>query len=287
MTDLRIVGGALPPQFQDGCDPRRRDCPPVCHVVFFVVGHQICEGEAVVCGDEVDARAGAAATGLRTDPDDPVSRDANSAPGLLGCAPPVVTHSVAVFPVPLGPQNPEIADLVTAPRRCPTVRRSASPDSPPDPVAPDRRTPRAGPRQNLAGQCRGQVEPESVDVHLEHPVPQRIHDQLERVRIAGVETVAGAGEVLVVAQIAVEQAVVGGIVDAPEVQRGPEVIASAVVADTSRITSMPASWKAFTMCGIPPPRCRRLASRRTGSAARRIRPCCAPSNYAIRRSISR
>ena len=41
----------------------------------------------------------------------------------------------------------------------------------------------------------------------------------------GVEAVAGAGEVLVVAEITVEQTVVGGVVDAAEVQGGAEVIA--------------------------------------------------------------
>ena len=44
----------------------------------------------------------------------------------------------------------------------------------------------------------------------------------------GVETVAGAGEILVQPQVAVEQPVVGGVVDAAEVDRRPEVVASAV-----------------------------------------------------------
>ena len=43
----------------------------------------------------------------------------------------------------------------------------------------------------------GQVEAETVDMHLQHPVPQRVHDQLQGVRVAGVEAVAGSGEVLV------------------------------------------------------------------------------------------
>ena len=28
-------------------------------------------------------------------------------------------------------------------------------------------------------QCRRQVEPEPVDVHLQHPVPQAVHDELQ------------------------------------------------------------------------------------------------------------
>ena len=36
----------------------------------------------------------------------------------------------------------------------------------------------------LAGQGGGEVEPEAVDVHLGHPVPQRVHDQPQRQRAA-------------------------------------------------------------------------------------------------------
>ena len=71
----------------------------------------------------------------------------------------------------------------------------------------------------------GQVEAEAVDVHLGHPVAQRVHDQLQRVRVAGVEAVAGAGEILVQPQILVDQPVVGGVVDAAEVDRRAEVVA--------------------------------------------------------------
>ena len=77
----------------------------------------------------------------------------------------------------------------------------------------------------LPGQRRGQVEAEAVDVHLQHPVPQRVHDQLQRVRVAGVEAVAGAGEVLVELQVPVEESVVRGVVDAAEVDRRTEVVA--------------------------------------------------------------
>src|SRR3546814_9384977 len=44
----------------------------------------------------------------------------------------------------------------------------------------------------LAGQGRRQVEAEPVDVHLGHPVAQRVHDQLQRVGVSHVEAVRSA-----------------------------------------------------------------------------------------------
>ena len=62
-------------------------------------------------------------------------------------------------------------------------------------------------------------------MHLDHPVPQRIHDQLQRVRVADVEAVSGAGVVQVVPLIVVDQSVVGGVVDPAHRQRRPQVVA--------------------------------------------------------------
>jgi hypothetical protein len=45
----------------------------------------------------------------------------------------------------------------------------------------------------LAGQGGRQVEPEAVDVHLGDPVAQRVHDQLQHVRVAHEQAVARAG----------------------------------------------------------------------------------------------
>ena len=71
----------------------------------------------------------------------------------------------------------------------------------------------------------GQVEAEAVDVHLEHPVAQAVHDQLQHVRVAHVEAVAGAGVVEVVAPVLGHQPVVGGVVDAAEREHRAQVVA--------------------------------------------------------------
>jgi len=74
----------------------------------------------------------------------------------------------------------------------------------------------------LPCQCGGEIEPEAVDVHVQDPVPKRVHDQLERVGVADVEAVAAAGVVEVDGRVAVIEAVVGGVVDAAEGQRRAE-----------------------------------------------------------------
>ena len=77
----------------------------------------------------------------------------------------------------------------------------------------------------FACQRRRQVEAEAVDVHLEHPVAQRVHDELQHVGMTRVERVAGAGVVHVVAAVVVDQAVVRGVVDAAQRQRRTQVVA--------------------------------------------------------------
>jgi cation transport ATPase len=66
----------------------------------------------------------------------------------------------------------------------------------------------------LAGQGRGEIETEAVHVHVEHPVPQAVHDELQHVRMADVQAVAGAGVVEVVGGIVGREAVVRRVVDA-------------------------------------------------------------------------
>ena len=73
----------------------------------------------------------------------------------------------------------------------------------------------------FARQGCGQIESETVDVHLQHPVAKAVHDELQHPRVAHVQRVSGAGVVHVVAGIVRDEAVVNGIVDAPERQRGP------------------------------------------------------------------
>src|SRR5947209_8116913 len=58
-----------------------------------------------------------------------------------------------------------------------------------------------------------------------NPVPQRIHYHLQHARMGEVERVAAAGELAIVPGLFRQQPIIGLIVDAPEAQGGPEVIA--------------------------------------------------------------
>ena len=181
-------------------------------VVLVVVGHEVVQREAVVRRDEVDRRERAAAVGL-------VEVAAAGQPGgelaeRAGLAAPEVADRVAVLAVPLRPQRREVADLVAA--RADVPRLGDQLDLADHRVLLDEVEERRQPVDvvELAGQGGGEVEPEAVDVHLGDPVAQRVHDQLQRVRVAHVQRVAGAGVVHVVARVVVDQAVVRGVVDA-------------------------------------------------------------------------
>ena len=127
---------------------------------------------------------------------------------------------VAIAAIPLRPANRKVADLIAAGPDVPRLgdeldvreRRVLMND------VEERRE--LVDVVQLAREHRREVEPEAVDVHVIHPVAQRIHDELDRARVLHVETVAGAGEVRVEARILLEP-VVRAIVDAAQRQRGP------------------------------------------------------------------
>src|SRR5450759_1949451 len=77
----------------------------------------------------------------------------------------------------------------------------------------------------LAGQGRREVEAEPVNMHLFDPVAQGVHDQLQDVGVAHQQAVAGARGVVVLRLVLVDEAVVGGVVDAPEGDRRALLVA--------------------------------------------------------------
>ena len=192
-------------------------------VVLVVVRDEVAQREAVVGGDEVDRRRRPPGVGLVQ------VGAAGEAVAELGqrrrLAAPEVADRVAVAAVPLRPQRREVADLVAALADVPRLGDQL--DLRDDGVLLDeveeRRQPVDG--EQLAGQRRREVEAEAVDVHLGHPVAQAVHDQLQHVRVAHVEAVAGAREVEVVARLVVDDAVVGEVVDAAHRQHRAHVVA--------------------------------------------------------------
>ena len=191
-------------------------------VVLLVVGDEVAQGEAVVGGHEVDA-GHRPATGVLVE----VGRAGDPGGELAQrrLAAPEVADGVAVGAVPLRPLRGEAADLVAAGADVPRLGDQL--DLAHHRVLLHELEERRQPVDvvELAGQRRGEVEAEPVDVHLGHPVAQRVHDQLERVRVPDVEGVPGAGVVHVVAEVVLDEAVVRRVVDALHAQRRPEVVA--------------------------------------------------------------
>ena len=81
----------------------------------------------------------------------------------------------------------------------------------------------------LAGEHRRQVEPETVHVHLQNPVPQRVHHQLQHLRMTHLQAIPAAAVVHVETGVVVAQPVVRGAVDTAEAQGRPEMVAFAGV----------------------------------------------------------
>ena len=84
-------------------------------------------------------------------------------------------------------------------------------------------------RVQFPRQRRGQVEAEAVHMHLQHPVTQAVHDQLEDLRVADVERVAATGEIHVMARVILDHPVIDGVVHAAQAQGRPLLITFAGV----------------------------------------------------------
>src|SRR5436305_2763119 len=177
VVDLRVAGGAL-----DAAAPGAVVALAVAVVlavglvVLLVVGDEVAQGEAVVGGDEVDAGRGAPASGgLEFGAAGEAQGEVAQGPGL---APPVVADRVAVPAVPLGPERREVADLIAAFSHVPGLGDEldlADHRVLLDDVEEGRQAVHV---VELAGQGGGEVEAEAVHVHVEHPVAQRVHDEL-------------------------------------------------------------------------------------------------------------
>ena len=171
-------------------------------VVLAVVRDQVEQGEAVVRGDEVE-RGGGPPTAVAVDVAG--ARQARREVGQRGLgAAPEIAHRVAVAPVPLAPARREVAHPVSARADVPGLRDQL--DAREHGVLADggqeervgievARAPAEGGRQ---------VEAEAVDVHLLHPVAERVHHQAQRLGAMDVEGVAAPGVVHVQARIVLE-----------------------------------------------------------------------------------
>ncbi len=168
-------------------------------VVLVVVRHEISEREAVVRGDEVDARVRTARRALVK------IRAAGQPVRELGKrsirAAPEVPHRVAILAVPLRPERRKVAHLIAALADVPGLGNQLH-------LADDRilldeieKRRQAIDLVQFARERRGQIETKAVDVHLDDPVAQAVHDELQHVGMPHVHRVAGARVVDVVAAV--------------------------------------------------------------------------------------
>src|SRR5207302_8921082 len=124
-------------------------------------------------GDEVDRSERAPAVGLVE-----VGRDGDPGRELAEggwFTAPEVAHGVAELAVPFSPQWREVANLITTRTHVPWFRDQF--DLADHRVLLHDVEERRQPVDvvELAGERGGEVEPETVDVHLRDPVPQRVH----------------------------------------------------------------------------------------------------------------
>ncbi len=189
-------------------------------VVLLLVADQVAQGVAVVRGHEVHGRVGAPAAALVEvgGAGEPVAEFTDVRPG----AAPEVPDGVAVPVVPLGPERGEAADLVAAGADVPRLGDQFDPA--------EHRVLGDGGQEGVVhldavaapGERGGEVEAEAVDPHLGDPVAQRVGDQPDGLRLAGVERVAAAGVVGVAAPPVQREPVVAGVVDPAQGQRRAE-----------------------------------------------------------------
>lgn len=76
----------------------------------------------------------------------------------------------------------------------------------------------------LAGQAGGQVKAEAIHMHFLDPVAQAVNDKILHHRMVGVDGVAHAGEILIVARV-VGQDVIDTVINPLETERGAKLVA--------------------------------------------------------------
>ena len=167
--------------------------------MFFVVGDEIPEREAVVAGDKVDRMVRQPAGIL-------IEIGAAAQPGRQGAdhaflAAPEAADVVAVFAVPLRPAPAEREPThLVKPRRVPRLgdQLGVGEHAVFDDQLDDRRL-HEDVAVVVAAEDRRQVEAQAVHVHVGHPEAQAVHQELANDRVVAIYRVAAAGEVEVFA----------------------------------------------------------------------------------------
>src|SRR5262245_57588027 len=76
----------------------------------------------------------------------------------------------------------------------------------------------------IARQFGREIESKSVDMHLLHPVPQTVGNQLQRPWMQQIQAVTSTGEIKIEAAIFRVQPIIGRIIDTTETERRAHMI---------------------------------------------------------------
>jgi hypothetical protein len=192
-------------------------------VVAQVVADEVGQREAVVRDDEVDRFPGRALA--RLEEVGTGAQPLRVVPARAVTAEPEGARGVAELVVPLEPAARELANLVAARPDVPGLGDQAH--------AGQRGVLRQRGEEGVsaveamvaAAQHRGQVEAEAVDVHLLHPIAQAVEHELQHPRVAQVERIAAAAEVVVAGASFRRQAVPASVVEAAPADRRAGLVA--------------------------------------------------------------
>src|SRR6478752_87025 len=98
---------------------------------------------------------------------------------------------VTIATIPLGPANRKVADLIPARAYVPRLGDELHVGQGRILVDDVEERRELVDVVQLAREDWREIEPEAVDVHVVHPVAQRIHDELDRAWVLHVQAVAG------------------------------------------------------------------------------------------------
>ena len=195
---------------------------PVGFVVLLVMAHEVAQCEAVMAGDEIQARTRAAAV---------VAVEIAAAGKACGefsntraRAFPEAADAIPVAPVPFCPKDGEVADLI--PIRAEIPRFGDEFHIREDGILVDdvEKGSEAIHLPQFPRQRAREIETEAIDMHFLNPVAEGIHDELEHTRVGDIQGISAAREIDVARSVGIES-VVAGIVDAAHGEDGAGVVA--------------------------------------------------------------
>ena len=191
--------------------------------MLLVVRDQIMQRESVMCRYEINARMGTAAAAFVevAAPRQAVRRLGD----LSSVAFPISPDRVAIFAVPFGPAGRKVPDLVAAFPQVPWFSDEFYLREHRILMNDVEKCAEAIYVVQFPRQCGGEIEPEAIHMHLEHPIAQAVHDKLKNAGMADIQSIATAGVVQIIARLEGNQPIVGGVVDATKGQRRAKMIA--------------------------------------------------------------